>query len=1436
MKSPFLSACMLTATLLAFSTGFARNATNYQPPKAADSYKTEAGGCTIPVSQFDMDINNVRARLLDAGDMWWDLSTAHYEVPKGDRTSGRQFPQAIFAGAIWISALDAGHNLKIAAQEYRQGTSDFFTGPIDNTGSITQASCNLWDQHFSVLGTEIKPIVDYITANTGSTTVPAALISSSVLNWPSKGNPVLAAKGFDVSGNLAPFFDNDGDGIYNPTHGDYPIIGVCSSECGSQINNKDDNAYADQMVFWVMNDKGNVHTATNGQALGVQINALAFAFQASDEVNNMTFYSYHIINKSGGIFNQTYMTQFVDPDLGCSENDRIGCDTLRSLGVVYNGILGTNTCDQGSACQSGSVGYGCELPMLGVDFFQGPTDTTRIPVPGHPGQYTCKKLGMSAFGYFTRTGGSTTGDPTTAAQFRNYQTGKWKDGQAFVYGGDGRTGANSSPFPFAFPGDPSNASQWSECNTQTATAIAAADRRFIQTSGPFTFMPDATQAITVGVLFVQPPGGVGSTCPSFSALATADDKAQALFDGCFKALTGPSAPLMDIRELENKVILNLKSDPAGNNSGEGYQATVPLYLRSGRGFIDTPASKAMDSLYKFQGYLVYQLKDATVTATSLNDKTKAVLIGEYDIQDNISKITNWELYKDPISGGKSWRPSTSIPSLPSSIISTDGVIKLANSGIAHSIVLTDDLIGGGKLVNHQTYYYGVLSFASNNFLPFLPDSAKGMVQPYLVGKNFNAYSAIPHSPIEANGGRTLNSDWGTGTNVKRIEGQGNGGNFCNLTPATIAAILGSPVSATDTLDHLPNFDPIGFKVTDPIALKEADFELSIHDTVPYNGVSTSTKAWWELKDLTNNKVIHSDRTLDQPYEQIVSSPDSNVDYGFSIRLGTPFPVYTNKFNNRPVYSAIAGGTITFKDPSKPWLSFIADTAVQNDVNNWIRSGTNQLVCVGGTSQDPLCNVFVGAYNHYPNTTSPTTYLLDPDNVFDKIAGGTWAPYCLASNWSQAPGAPNVTGRPLTVAGPAFKWDRFDDKACAPRNNLDKLQSVDIVITADKSKWTRCVVFETGENPPISGDDNGNGSITIPPRKGMLRNKYSLLDKNNVIYDPNASEVGRSWFPGYAINIETGQRLEMAFGEASDQGDQNGRDLIWNPTSKLFKDLNGGGPVPFDPILGGKHFIYVLRSPYRGGVDDLNQNGGAATQLTFTTEFLNMTGNPIGQPYPPDILAEYDSIMWVAMPYLTPGYTLASYANGIVPDGNDVTIKLRVQKPYAIDSTIASNNLINPINNRSFPRYQFSTKGLGVKDNLNAVAVSALDNIKIVPNPYLAYSAYENSANDGRIKITNLPNVCTIKIFTLEGVLVRTIQRAITTDPVTNKKIETSDGYYLGDRTGSINIDNTAEWDLKNDKAIPVSSGIYLFDIDAPGVGHRILKWFGAMRPTDVSNF
>ncbi|MCI0707142.1 MAG: hypothetical protein L0Y80_06650 [Ignavibacteriae bacterium] len=100
----------------------------------------------------------------------------------------------------------------------------------------------------------------------------------------------------------------------------------------------------------------------------------------------------------------------------------------------------------------------------------------------------------------------------------------------------------------------------------------------------------------------------------------------------------------------------------------------------------------------------------------------------------------------------------------------------------------------------------------------------------------------------------------------------------------------------------------------------------------------------------------------------------------------------------------------------------------------------------------------------------------------------------------------------------------------------------------------------------------------------------------------------------------------------------------------------------------------------------------------------------------------------------------------------------------------------------------------------------LENIKVVPNPYLANALWEpkNPYTSGRgpraIHFTHLPSKCTIRIFTISGELVDEIQH---------------DNPFG---------DGTATWDLLTRDNLSVSYGVYIYHVDAPGIGQKSGKF------------
>ncbi|HEY6951429.1 MAG TPA: hypothetical protein VI758_03415, partial [Bacteroidota bacterium] len=106
----------------------------------------------------------------------------------------------------------------------------------------------------------------------------------------------------------------------------------------------------------------------------------------------------------------------------------------------------------------------------------------------------------------------------------------------------------------------------------------------------------------------------------------------------------------------------------------------------------------------------------------------------------------------------------------------------------------------------------------------------------------------------------------------------------------------------------------------------------------------------------------------------------------------------------------------------------------------------------------------------------------------------------------------------------------------------------------------------------------------------------------------------------------------------------------------------------------------------------------------------------------------------------------------------------------------------------------------------SAAKSDLANIKVVPNPYLASAQWENKNpyTTGRgprsLHFTHLPAQCTIRIFTVNGELVKTI--------VHNNLIE----------------NGTEDWNMLSDDSLSIAYGIYIYYVDAPGIGKTMGKF------------
>jgi len=514
--------------------------------------------CAEGTAQTTLDINNISTTILNGGDMWWDLSSGSYEAPKG---SGLH---SIFAGALWIGGIDDDNQIKVASQTYRQGGNDYWPGPLDNVrlnsldglnfnyGTTEASTCTQYDKHYVLLKEVVAEFVEYTNSSQPEIDFPDYVIPQSIIDYP--GNRVtdnfsnastdsdsqVETNPYYALETLAPFRDVNNDNYYNPYDGDYPEYNLDNSlDCMNE-----DILFGDQTLWWVYNDKGNSHTASGSvEALGLEIQAQAFAFATDNHINNMTFYNYKLINRSHNALNETYFGIWVDPDLGNYLDDFVGCDVGRGLGYCYNG----DTEDEGAG------GYGVKLPAVGIDFFRGPkaddNDGVDNDLDGMIDE-SDELIMMSKFVYYNNDA-TVSGNPNFAADYYKYLKGYWLDDSPMTYGGDGQN-QNNPTCNYMFPGttDPSFTEEWTE---QTAGNIPG-DRRFLQSAGPFTLEPGAVNQITSGVVWARE-----SSNDPFNAvdlLFQTDDLAQELFESCFQIDS-------EISILENDIIeFQLYPNPA----------------------------------------------------------------------------------------------------------------------------------------------------------------------------------------------------------------------------------------------------------------------------------------------------------------------------------------------------------------------------------------------------------------------------------------------------------------------------------------------------------------------------------------------------------------------------------------------------------------------------------------------------------------------------------------------------------------------------------------------------------------------------------------------------------------------------------------------------------------------------------------------------------
>lgn len=1253
--------------------------------------------CAVPQAKTELSINNVRASLLTGGDLWWDLQDAGYRVPKDLGVS------AIFAGAIWMGGMDPTGNVKVAGQTYRSpNRNDYFTGPLDENGETNLNTCNAWDRFFRVKADEVNlHKTRFLQSTEEGIPYPARDFPDNILGWPAEGNPYFAeVNGFSLpnTGPLASFHDYDGDGIYDPSKGDYPVLRsamIGGGETGEMIPS--------EQVFNIFNDQG-VHTRTNGFPMGVQVNMTSFAFQTDDEINDMTFYHYKVINRSAQDLDDMFFSLWIDPDLGCYADDFIGVDTVRNMFYMYN----EDEMDGISECHCAGIPTYCEnIPMLGVRFFDTPD-----------------QVGLTSFAYYKNPSVGNpppaTTDPNTAIEYYHYMSGVWRDGTPITVGGDGFNPGSDQITKYAFPSPPNenNPNSWSMCTEE----LGFGDRRLVASTSFGKFEAGAQEEVLFGLVYVP---SQQYPCPDLAYLQFASDRANIflldeLFEGEFIP-KGPDAPDMTTIESDKEIIILLNNEPESNNYLESYREKEPLFRDS----IDKDEYN-----YLFEGYVVYQLADNTVQASELTDESKARVVYQGDLKNEVTNLYNWQKIPDPFELYNLFLPEL--------------MVNASNQGVRKSLRLTEDAFAPGEdksLVNHKPYYYMAIAYAHNSYQNFDPQLILGQRKPYLPGTdNIKLITAIPGSSDD--GGQPM--VYGSSFPVTRIDGAGNPGVFLELEDGMYDQMLSEDFSGE--IRYKKGFGPVIAKVVDPGNLKNARLQLAMYNEDESIRVDEETR--WVLRNLDSGEEIVSNHHLGRFSEQIVD------EYGISLEmfLADSLGINQNSSFINPNNGIVNTKFNLFEPEATPWLKSVGSS------ESFAAADTE------GKQFFPL--------KYVKNNLGEIDYNLDPTQALTSTEEPGFVPLFITDFRVPATiGHFNLS--PMLINSIAEQLRR----ASGP----GKTNNVDIVLTSDKSKWTRSIVVQTSnpayepsgyppsdntnmfdyrEHPSIG--KNGRYATDDGTKSGNVLTNSSPNPEDPNYIDPQ----GLGWFPGYAVDVETGQRLNILFGENSsynatyqDQyknGEVIGDDMIWNPSDQALIEDFGSNIMSY--FMGGQHYIYVTNSTYDGGAAMHPRLAPRRNALTKRIAFQQIT--------------------WAGFTMMEEGQELLSYEDGLIP--SEMVVQLRVNQKYASVPN-------GPIN--GMPHYIIDIDANVVLTD-QAVA-SPLERITLSPNPFM-------SSKHASLTLHQLPQNCNIHMFDVKGRI------------VLHQKL---DG-IVGERLESYSLE------VNKDKMVP---GVYFLRIHAPNEGVQTLK-------------
>jgi hypothetical protein len=387
--------------------------------------------------------NSIQAKITANGNLFTVVPNGGFQVPV---VPGSANTKTLFRGIFpWIGGYDPAGNLRIAAAQLPWSFSDFRAGVAGQPGSgrilhVTKSDILAHLADYADNGVIDQPIDD-------------------IMDWP---KPFLNYWGGGSQQSwlqVAPFYDYNGSGLYEPEAGEHPCPPIITWE----------SYVPDEILFFSYHDSI-VHPHTAGLHLGMQVFCTLFAFDCPEEpaLDNTLFAYYKFYFTQIEKVTDLYFGFFIDFEIGNPNDDFVG---------TYNEY----TCFAYNGDANDENGFGSNPPFAAITMIVPPTDTFGTG------------LGANCIPVYK---GSPAGAvyPAADIEFQRYLIARFRDGTPLTPQGTGyNPGSGLLPLRSAFPGDLSNPAEWSEISAGNTPG----DRRVVFASGPTMMRPFTTNEMMV---------------------------------------------------------------------------------------------------------------------------------------------------------------------------------------------------------------------------------------------------------------------------------------------------------------------------------------------------------------------------------------------------------------------------------------------------------------------------------------------------------------------------------------------------------------------------------------------------------------------------------------------------------------------------------------------------------------------------------------------------------------------------------------------------------------------------------------------------------------------------------------------------------------------------------------------------------------------------